>query len=710
MDQPSSQKSCVDAEWAEQRTRDALKGFTYFGTFDELLAWTPDDADALQKSNTPLLQRAESDSDHGAKVMLIHDYQGGYNDYESCQGQVVPKEQYSCNHLQFVETFVYFSHRLVSVPPPTWTNTCHRNGVIVLGTFIVEPGSNDVEYILQQDESGSFWVARKLANMAKCYGFDGWLINIETPFPLLSWSAAKLEGFLRQLRDELGVNSKVVWYDALTTLNFIWYQNTLNYMNLQFAIAAGSMLTNYKWDPELAQSGKARALESDLGLDNLYFGIDVWAQNYQQDRKHRRVTWPRLFGGGTGTGLGVQVLQELGLNAGLFAPGWSYEHFSDHNSAVEGAIWKGTPLPEDLACDCDPQRPHDTAPYQQHGVVEYAKAFPAGSSTFFHTNFERAFSRNDDGVVNAFLGFQNIQPFETESRPHAAQLQAKVHDSPSRCVLSIAPLSQGAMSRSRIQLAKMAVAALEPLKLTMRYRILHYAHRDLWLQADFQDSYGQRQSRREALVVTDKQLARLEWTLDINASEMGPIAQTEQPIFLESLFICFEFDQNSSSLEAAKSDILEIYSITVLTKSAKRPRCDISDLGLEKRGTGMNRHSRLHWKISSDPGQSHDDTAMPYSPITGPCAHFRISADGKELGRAYALEFVLPPSTERNGADMVREIKIAGIGFDRQVLCEATIILAEPDDGIQEEAAGWVLVEQAFLGKSSDRLSCVEKE
>lgn len=211
MDKPSSQPSCVDAERAEQWTRDALKGFAYLKTFDELLAWTEDDVDALQKSNTPLLQRAQSDRDHGAKVMLIHDYQGGYNDYESCQGQVVPKEQYSCNYLQFVETFVYFSHRLVSVPPPTWTNTCHRNGVNVLGTFIVEPGSTDVECILQQDELGSFWVARKLADMAKCYGFEGWLINIETSFPLLSWSAAKLEGFLRQLRAELGVNSKVVW-------------------------------------------------------------------------------------------------------------------------------------------------------------------------------------------------------------------------------------------------------------------------------------------------------------------------------------------------------------------------------------------------------------------------------------------------------------------------------------------------------------------
>ncbi|KAF2209178.1 glycoside hydrolase family 85 protein, partial [Cercospora zeae-maydis SCOH1-5] len=410
MDQSSTRTHCHDEDCAEERRLDALKGFASLESFEELLAWTEDDVDALQRSNTPLLRRAQPEGEHGAKVMLIHDYMGGYNEYESCQGLVVSQELYSCDYLQFVETFVYFSHRLVAIPPPAWINTCHRNGVTVLGTLIVEPGSADVECILQQDELGSFWVARKLAKMAKCYGFDGWLINIETSFSLLSWSAAKLEGFLCQLRAELGVDGKVVWYDALTTLNFVWYQNTLNYVNLQFALAAGSMLTNYAWNPDLAQSGKVRALESDLGLENLYFGIDVWAQNHQKDSKHKRITWPKLFGGGTGTGLGVQVLQELGLNVGIFAPAWSYEHFNCHQSAVERAVWRGTPLPKDLSCECNPQRPHETAPYQQHGIVQYAKAFPAGSATCFHTNFERAFSRTHDGVLHAQLGSQNIQP------------------------------------------------------------------------------------------------------------------------------------------------------------------------------------------------------------------------------------------------------------------------------------------------------------
>lgn len=140
--------------------------------------------------------------------MLIHDYAGGYNDYETCQGTIVDKELYSCEYLQYVETFTYFSHKLITIPPPTWTNLCHRNGVQVLGTFIVEPGSDTVESILEQDESGSFWVARRLADIANYYGFDGWLVNIEVNFPVLIWKTEKMEGFLRQLRAGVG---KVIW-------------------------------------------------------------------------------------------------------------------------------------------------------------------------------------------------------------------------------------------------------------------------------------------------------------------------------------------------------------------------------------------------------------------------------------------------------------------------------------------------------------------
>ena len=196
-----------------KRFRDQGRGFTYFQSFDELRQWDEDNADPVHRSNTPLAVRSPRaiDESNKSKLLLIHDYNGSYLEYEACQGADVPHELYTCEHLQLIDSFVYFSHQLVTVPPPTWTNTCHRNGVKVLGTFIIEPGTLEADCILDFND-GQFWVANQLARLARCYGFDGWLINIEKSFSLTSWSSDRLEQFLIHIRKELGFESQVIWY------------------------------------------------------------------------------------------------------------------------------------------------------------------------------------------------------------------------------------------------------------------------------------------------------------------------------------------------------------------------------------------------------------------------------------------------------------------------------------------------------------------
>jgi endo-beta-N-acetylglucosaminidase D len=54
-------------------------------------------------------------------------------------------------------------------------------------------------------------MAKKLARIATHYGFDGWLVNIEKPFPSQVWNAEVLEAFLRQLKGNLGVNKRLIW-------------------------------------------------------------------------------------------------------------------------------------------------------------------------------------------------------------------------------------------------------------------------------------------------------------------------------------------------------------------------------------------------------------------------------------------------------------------------------------------------------------------
>jgi len=98
-----------------RRTEDVLKGFTYFGSFQEVDEWRPEQAYSFQRANTPLLRRPASNAVNGrARLTLIHDYSGGYHDYEDIHGPLIDRYLYSCEYLQAIDTFVYFSHKVRS--------------------------------------------------------------------------------------------------------------------------------------------------------------------------------------------------------------------------------------------------------------------------------------------------------------------------------------------------------------------------------------------------------------------------------------------------------------------------------------------------------------------------------------------------------------------------------------------------------------------
>ena len=289
-------------ERLNQRLQDVLKGFAYFDTIDEVLAWSEDLVDPLQQANTPRLRRLSKtpqQSGPKSKVLLCHDYKGGYHDYEGVRSGPLKDELYNCEHLQYVDLFVYFSHKLCCVPPPSWTNMLHRNGVKVLGTFLVEPQTLNVDRILTLKD-GKYIVAELLANMAYTYGFDGWLLNIEKR--LASNSTKELVMFIESLKEALGGDLRVVWYDALTVDNEVRYQNGLTEQNLPFAKAADTLFTNYKWTESKLNETNGVALAHGINPSKIAFGIDVFAQNIGMPGRPR-ITFPPKGGGGTNTGL-----------------------------------------------------------------------------------------------------------------------------------------------------------------------------------------------------------------------------------------------------------------------------------------------------------------------------------------------------------------------------------------------------------------------
>ena len=233
-------------------------------------------------------------------IVKLKRHVGGYHDYESVRPQLLEDKLYSCNHLQYVDTFVYFSHKLVCIPPPTWTNTMHRNGVKVLGTLIIESEKLDMGRMFEHNR-GEFAVAQQLADMAGTYGFDGWLLNIEAELPK-AMEVLQLKRFIESLKFLLGPERSVVWYDALTINNEIEYQNGLTTKNLPFALAADSLFTNYKWTEKKLDEARSIAESNELDIAKVHFGIDMWAQDTDMPGPPR-VTFPPEGGGGTNTGL-----------------------------------------------------------------------------------------------------------------------------------------------------------------------------------------------------------------------------------------------------------------------------------------------------------------------------------------------------------------------------------------------------------------------
>lgn len=233
--------------------------FIYFESVDQLARWHPSTASSLHISNTPLFPRAHTsnptppstitdDTTPGTTttttaasapaasrddpppqtqsalpqitpLLVCHDFKGGYLPHEVAQGIESSETVYTCEYLQYVDTFVYFSHKRVAVPPASWINLMHKNGVKILGTFLLEGDAGPVELreIFHPSEDGhdASFLANQLVSLAKVYGFDGWLLNFESTFPSGTFDFPIFHSWLDYLKDEMHravPGSQVIWY------------------------------------------------------------------------------------------------------------------------------------------------------------------------------------------------------------------------------------------------------------------------------------------------------------------------------------------------------------------------------------------------------------------------------------------------------------------------------------------------------------------
>lgn len=275
-------------------------------TLDELLSFDKEKI-AASAAIEPLRERIRTPD--GPRTLLCHDMMGGYLEDRFLEGSS-NYDSYRFHHWHHIDTFVYFSHHLVTIPPPGWINAAHRHGVKVLGTFITEwdPGSKILEEVRSSQAVQK--VAAQLASVAAAHGFDGWLINIESA--LGEDCGPFLEDLLSAITAEnhrAVPGSVVLWYDSIVGSGKLDWQNELNELNGRFFDRCDGIFLNYGWTEEHLE--RSARFAGNRGWD-VYVGVDVWARNTK-------------YAGGYDTHKAVAAARKHGLSAAIFAPGWVFE-------------------------------------------------------------------------------------------------------------------------------------------------------------------------------------------------------------------------------------------------------------------------------------------------------------------------------------------------------------------------------------------------
>lgn len=203
---------------------------------------------------------------------------------------------------------------MVTIPPVSWINASHINGVSVLGTFITEnvTGEEICKQFLSSKELID-QVCFQLVEICKAFKFEGWLLNIENQIDndLLANLVYFVSKLTKLMKKEVS-NSQVVWYDSVSFVTGeCLHQNELNNLNLPFFSTTDGLFLNYCWTENKLKSSAQLVELLDRKYD-LFIGIDIFGRGC-------------FGGGGMSTNLAIEKIKDYDLSIALFAPGWVHE-------------------------------------------------------------------------------------------------------------------------------------------------------------------------------------------------------------------------------------------------------------------------------------------------------------------------------------------------------------------------------------------------
>lgn len=260
------------------------------------------------------------------KTLICHDMQGGYLNDRFVNGTKTSNE-YTFYNWSIIDTFVYFSHNFITIPPIGWINAAHKHGVKVLGTIITEwDDGNTLWSLIFSNLEKRDSLVNNLVNICKYYKFDGYLFNVENELALENIeNMIETISLLRTKLKTAITHSEVIWYDSVSmdTGKLIWQNQLNNHNKLAFQACDGIFL-NYNWKEEDLIKSVANA---GSRIVDVYVGVDVFGRNCI---------------GGLECYKSLEIIRKYDLSAAIFAPGWTYETLIDKSKfiTVENTFWR----------------------------------------------------------------------------------------------------------------------------------------------------------------------------------------------------------------------------------------------------------------------------------------------------------------------------------------------------------------------------------
>lgn len=293
-----------------------------FDTWEDLLKWEPGarEDDAINRSSVELAKRyrghvVNEKANKDAKVEALANTNSKAKDHASVGGEEF--KAYAFDYWQYLNSMVFWEGL---VPTPDVIDAGHRNGVPVLGTLFFNWSNSIADQekfaaALQQDEDGTFPIARKLVDLAKYYGFDGYFINQETTGDIVTPLGKKMRDFMLYTKEyaaQVNHPVKYSWYDAMTYEYGRYHEDGLGEYNYQFMekegdkVPADHFFANFNWTKEKNDYSVTMAKWLERSQYDVFAGLEL-----QQGGSYKtKVKWDALF----------DENGKLRLSLGLFAP------------------------------------------------------------------------------------------------------------------------------------------------------------------------------------------------------------------------------------------------------------------------------------------------------------------------------------------------------------------------------------------------------